>query len=89
MDKSQVQYLVNLSKQYLDDELTIDNKDEAVKMSQDLFYQTLVDDQADSELKKRLQLFSVLTRQLSQGQPLCSQKRDDLRGTVEFLNATV
>jgi hypothetical protein len=85
MDEIKLRYLINMSKRYLKNTLGKKEKKNVVDASQSLFYQTLYEDTADSELNKRIRLFAVMAQHLSKDKPMCLQKTEDLQEMIEYM----
>jgi len=85
MDEIKLKYLITMSENYLSNTLEKNEKENIVNASQHLFYQTLFESSADSELNKRLRLFAVMAQHFNQNKPMHSQKAEDLKEMIKYI----
>ena len=74
-----------MSEKYLNNTLERKEKENIVNASRSLFYETLYESSAASELNKRLQLFAVMAQHFSQNKPMGSQKAKDLKEMIRYI----
>ena len=85
MDEIKIKYLINMSEKYLNNTLESKEKENIVNASRSLFYETLYESLADSELNKRLQFFAVMAQHFGQNKPMNRQKAKDLKEMIKYI----
>ncbi|MBW1894651.1 MAG: hypothetical protein JRI91_13280 [Deltaproteobacteria bacterium] len=89
MDEIKLQYLINMSKRYLDNKLESNEKNSVEAAAKSLFYQTLYEDSPDSELNKQIRLFAAMAQHFSKDKPMSHQKAEDLQEMVAYMQSTI
>ena len=89
IDEIKVQYLINMSKRYLNNRLENNEKKSVGYASKSLFYQTLYQDLPDSELNKKIRLFAAMVQHLSKDKPMSHRKTEDLQEMVEYMQSSI
>jgi len=78
MDEIKLQYLINMSKRYLDNNLENNEKKSVEDAAKILFYQTLYEDSPNSELNKKVRMFAAMGLHLTKDKPISHQKAEAL-----------
>ncbi len=89
MDEAKLQYLINMSRRFLDNKLENHEKKSVEDISKSLFYQTFYEDLPSSELNKQIRLFAGMAMNFIKDKPMSSQKIEDLKKLVEHMQSSI
>jgi len=84
-----LQYLINMSRRYLDNHLENREKKRVEEVSISLFYQTFYEDGPGSELNDQIRLFAVMALNFIQDKPMSLRKIKDLQEMVEYMQSSI
>ena len=89
MDEVKLQYLINMSRRYLDNNLEEHEKKRVEEISKSLFYESFYEDLNNPELSGQLRLFAVMALNFIKDKPLSAKKTEDLREMVEYMQSSI